>query len=680
MKLFFCIKNMGKRKGKKSSKSRKKTSSKAGKDGSLQKESSRNYSQSKSIITNAHGLPNLQQFSTAAPYIPPQTMQRLISQKMAEEEQKLINLEDSIRVVDAKLHNVQKRNAEKTNELQLKQTNLLIAAMEDYDAKEKRLKMKIQHEHKMNNLRRDRETNLEQLELQRDYDEAVAKAKHAFDLKNNRLEMKKRINEKKRENEKSLAQNKNTFEENEAFAERDHEIEMRNEEYRTKLQRQQNKNKQKKELQEKANLYEESMANEEWQHKKEMAENKNASLQRIAKIKNEKEKEIKNIEDETSINIAEDDKNNAIERAKKSFETKEEIRKKKSQTETQLQILQNTYNSNKAQLDYDEDVKRTTSRLENQARIDAIYRSEQTLREASVATDKINAAEAEKNKAIQLENIRSETESYIRNVRNQGDLNTLVIRNIANINEQQTASNHAEAMILNEHINKLKNISNRLTDDSEIANIKDKIDRLEEMLRHGVEKGVYADFNPATELSTMETLSQYQHNRPMPIKHLVLNTDNIPKPNVYANATTPAVFMEPRFNLDPKLGPRAKRYLLDDLHDIQTSVHNGYLQRQGSLEPNALKTQADWQFNNKLVHKAKNAINDWSTGELSNYEAKIVLDEYSKNILNKQNPESVQGLDAEFQHLNDVMKSIDNKIQQESLIENIPNEINDYLA
>ena len=53
-------------------------------------------------------------------------MQRLISQKMAEEEQKLINLEDSIRVVDAKLHNVQKRNAEKTNELQLKQTNLLI--------------------------------------------------------------------------------------------------------------------------------------------------------------------------------------------------------------------------------------------------------------------------------------------------------------------------------------------------------------------------------------------------------------------------------------------------------------------------------------------------------------------------------------------------------------------------
>ena len=172
---------------------------------------------------------------------------------MVEEEQKLNNLEDSIRIVDAKLHNVQKRNAEKTNELQLKQTNLLIAAMEDYDAKEKRLKMKIQHEHDMNNLRRNQEIKLDQLELQRDYDEAVAKAnhavdlknsrlemkkrinekkqrdydeavakaKHAFDLKNNRLEMKKRINEKKRENEKSLAQKKNTFEEKEAFAIRD---------------------------------------------------------------------------------------------------------------------------------------------------------------------------------------------------------------------------------------------------------------------------------------------------------------------------------------------------------------------------------------------------------------------------------------------------------------------------
>ena len=138
--------------------------------------------------------------------------------------------------------------------------------------------------------------------------------------------------------------------------------------------------------------------------------------------KKKKLKIFKNIEDNTSINIAEDDKNNAIERAKNSFETKEQIRKKKSETETQLQSLQNLYNSNKAQLDYDEDVKRTTSRLENQARIDAIhrrtsrlenqaridaiYRSEQTLREASVATDKINAAEAEKNKAIQLENIQ----------------------------------------------------------------------------------------------------------------------------------------------------------------------------------------------------------------------------------------------------------------------------------
>ena len=675
---------MGKRKGKKSSKSRKKTSSKAGKDGSLQKEPSRNYSQSKSIITNAHGLPNLQQFSTAAPYIPPQTMQRLISQKMVEEEQKLNNLEDSIRVVDAKLHNVQKRNAEKTNELQLKQTNLLIAAMEDYDAKKKRLEMKIQHEHDMNNLRRNQEIKLDQLELQRDYDEAVAKANHAVDLKNSRLEMKKRINEKKRENEKSLAQKKNTFEEKEAFAEREHEIEMRNEEYRSKLQRQQDKNSQKKQLQENANLYEESMANEEWQHKKEMAENKNATLQKIAKIKNEKEKEIKNIEDDTSINIAEDDKNNAIERAKKSFETKEQIRKKKSETETQLQSLQNLYNSNKAQLDYDEDVKRTTSRLENQARIDAIHRSEQTLREASVATDKINAAEAEKNKAIQLENIRSETESYIRNVKNQGDLNTLVIRNIAKINEQQVASNHAEAMILNENINKLKNISDRLTDDIEIANIKDKINSLEELLRNGVEKGLYADFNPGTELSTMETLPQFQHNRPMPIKmpinHLVLNTDNIPKPNVYANATTPAVFMEPRFNLDPNLGPKAKRYLFDDLHDIQTSVENGYSQRQGSVEPNILKVQADLQFNNKLVHKAKNVINDWSTGELSNYEAKTVLDTYSKNILNKQNPASIQGLETEFQYLNDAMKSIDNKMQQESVMGNIPNEIDENLA
>ena len=103
-------------------------------------------------------------------------------------------------------------------------------------------------------------------------------------------------------------------------------------------------------------------------------------------------------------------------------------------------------------------------------------------------------------------------------------------------------------------------------------------------MHNGVEKGLYADFNPATELSTIETLPQYQHNRPIPIKHLVLNTYNIPKPNVYANATTPAVFMEQQFNLDPNFGPKAKRYLVDDLHDIKTSVQNVYNQRRGKMD------------------------------------------------------------------------------------------------
>ena len=234
-------------------------------------------------------------------------------------------------------------------------------------------------------------------------------------------------------------------------------------------------------------------------------------------------------------------------------------------------------------------------------------------------------------------------------------------------------------MILNENINKLKNISDRLTDDIEIANIKDKINSLEELLRNGVEKGLYADFNPGTELSTMETLPQFQHNRPMPIKHLVLNTDNIPKPNVYANATTPAVFMEPRFSLDPNLGSKARRYLVDDLHDIQTSVENGYSQRQGSVDPNVLKTQADWQFNNKLVNKAKNVINDWRSGELNNHEAKTVLDTYYKNILNQQNPAAVQGLKGDFEYINSAVNEINGKMQQESAIGNIPNETDEYL-
>ena len=52
---------------------------------------------------------------------------------------------------------------------------------------------------------------------------------------------------------------------------------------------------------------------------------------------------------------------------------------------------------------------------------------------------------------------------------------------------------------------------------------------------------------------------------------------------------------------------------------------------------------------------------------------------YYKNILNQQNPEAVRGLDGDFQYITSAVNQINEKMQQESAIGNIPNETDDYL-
>ena len=69
---------MGRRKGRKSGKSRRKAKN----SNDQEREPTIKTGQSKRIISNAHGFPNLSQFSAGTPpYIPPQTMQRLVSDK-----------------------------------------------------------------------------------------------------------------------------------------------------------------------------------------------------------------------------------------------------------------------------------------------------------------------------------------------------------------------------------------------------------------------------------------------------------------------------------------------------------------------------------------------------------------------------------------------------------------------
>ena len=105
---------MGKRKGKKSSKSRRKRQ--RIEKGSDNREEIDKGGRSRQLIFNSHGFGNMPLISNT-PYLPPQTMQRMVSDKIALEQQRLRNLDEQLVGYNSQIQQIRTNIARKEEEV-----------------------------------------------------------------------------------------------------------------------------------------------------------------------------------------------------------------------------------------------------------------------------------------------------------------------------------------------------------------------------------------------------------------------------------------------------------------------------------------------------------------------------------------------------------------------------------
>ena len=176
---------MGKRKGRKSGRSRRKAKN----SNDQEREPTIKTGQSRRIISNAHGFPNLSQFSAGTPpYIPPQTMQRLVS-----EQRKLRNLDEQLSIYSSQLNEIRDKHTSKLNQLHEMQQQIREQQMKEFKNKLERQKEKAKFNEDMRNIRLAQDLHLEKLQNQHDYNIAVMNSNAKIAMKKNYYDTKQNI-------------------------------------------------------------------------------------------------------------------------------------------------------------------------------------------------------------------------------------------------------------------------------------------------------------------------------------------------------------------------------------------------------------------------------------------------------------------------------------------------------
>ena len=201
---------MGKRKGRKSGRSRRKAkNSKISND--QEREPTIKTGQSKRIISNAHGFPNLSQFSAGTPpYIPPQTMQRLVSDKISDEQRKLRNLDEQLSIYSSQLNEIKDKHTSKLNQLHEMQQQIRNEQMKEFKNKLERQKEKAKFNEDMRGVKLAQDLYLESLQNKHDYNMAVMNANAKMAMRKNYYDTKQNIAQSNLTMESTLEALKNT--------------------------------------------------------------------------------------------------------------------------------------------------------------------------------------------------------------------------------------------------------------------------------------------------------------------------------------------------------------------------------------------------------------------------------------------------------------------------------------
>ena len=498
---------MGKRKGKKSSKSRRKRQ--RIEKGSDNREEIDKGGRSRQLIFNSHGFGNMPLISNT-PYLPPQTMQRMVSDKIALEQQRLRNLDEQLVGYNSQIQQIRTNIARKEEEVRQARRDYEDERRAKWDRKKARLKEEKKFMYRMRKLDRDDEEALDKLRdektlhyAQQEHDDKIQRlmAKNARDIN---------IQNIKNQTRNTLAFLKNDHQEKLTALENDDLLNTEQEHNRSDL----------------------AMTEDKLRTKKRLQKMQGTHKQRMAQMKNQAEidKTNEEIAHKEALQNAEIEKNQNISTAQRNFQISSAIQKNKAaerqlydqldsnyyvreaDLNSQLAInsMRNQYDRNIAEMNAQFATLNANNNISTNQYVQEAQRYENLQREMAAAQRQMNDAAMGAELAIQREKIKNATSEYQNYIKNMLATNLDNINALGTFRLAESDAIYTQQKVMQTKIQELEHLQDfyKNSNNEHYQELTNMVKEMKDFIKQGQENGTLYKPNYNIPISTPENITQ----------------------------------------------------------------------------------------------------------------------------------------------------------------------------
>ena len=498
---------MGKRKGKKSSKSRRKRQ--RIEKGSDNREEIDKGGRSRQLIFNSHGFGNMPLISNT-PYLPPQTMQRMVSDKIALEQQRLRNLDEQLVGYNSQIQQIRTNIARKEEEVRQARRDYENERQAKWDRKKARLKEEKKFMYRMRKLDRDDEEALDKLRdektlhyAQQEHDDKIQRlmAKNARDIN---------IQNIKNQTRNTLAFLKNDHQEKLTALENDDLLNTEEEHNRSDLAMTEDKLRTKKRLQKVQSIHKQKMAQMKNQAEIDKTNDEIALKEALQNADIEKNQNISTAQRNFQISSA-IQKNKAAERQLyDQLDSNYYVREADLNSQLAINSMRNQYDRNIAEMNAQFATLNANNNISTNQYVQEAQKYENLQREMAAAQREMNNAAMSADLAIQREKIKNQVSEYQNYIKNMLATNVDNINALGTFRQSESDAIYTQQRVMQEKIRELEQLQDfyKNSNNEHYQELTNMVKEMKDFIKQGQENGTLYKPNYNIPISTPENITQ----------------------------------------------------------------------------------------------------------------------------------------------------------------------------
>ena len=626
---------MGRRKGRKSGKSRRKAkNSKISND--QEREPTIKTGQSKRIISNAHGFPNLSQFSAGTPpYIPPQTMQRLVSDKISDEQRKLRNLDEQLSIYSSQLNQIRDKHTSKLNQLHEVQQQIREAQLKEFKNKLERQKEKAKFNEDMRGVRLAQDLYLEKLQNNHEYNMAVMNANTKMAMKKNYYDTKQNIAQSNLAMESTLEALKNTHQIFNTQNQNAHKYRTKAAQLYTKTEIENNNRQTIRNLNDLKNVRELLRVREDNRNKIETTKNNLATESALQQAKNQNEEALQSLNNDHRQQQAEREAEHKETMTIIQNTQEETMKEKENESKRKIQSIENQHQQDMQAMEIQQKEFQTTTKLNTDAQINQLQRQAEINQEVYVAQTRIANANVSATAAVQKAQIESAAQQTIAATKGKAELTLEILRSAGNIRNYINDANLTQTRELYNLKDKIEKLKSNTQNPNDVEFLDGSLDEIDDAINH-INKNNPNGINFTPTLGARDGSQQEyfeQSNQILQNELPSVGTYTMPMPNF--NTQIPTGYIGgSNFNSQNLIAEaQARNYrVYNNLPNIiENDIKEEFIDRWNDPNTNEqeLNTWAARERNTRMLNKLNQAANEFRQHRITPADMYDLIAQYS---------------------------------------------------